>query len=187
MVSKEVMWWYSFGIWPGREDPRWICWHAQLLVGVMGRWVYMKGGWLKGRPRFSGVVVRHITWWFWASRVRLLTMGMDTKWLFFFSCSEFCHTLKWKGLGFTWLPHPDRLWSHWTPCALFLYQSAQSKPTQVWGEETDTISPRKEHLRIHSCVWKPLHLQKEARATVTSSGCVSLKKAILIKCLAYEE
>ena len=80
-----------------------------------------------------------------------------------------------------------RFWSHWTPCALFLYQSAQSKPTQVWGEETDTISPRKEHLRIHSCVWKPLHLQKEARATVTSSGCVSLKKAILIKCLAYEE
>ena len=22
-------------------------------------------------------------------------------------CSEFCHTLKWKGLGFTCLPHPD--------------------------------------------------------------------------------
>ena len=26
---------------------------------------------------------------------------------FFFFCSEFCHTLKWKGLGFTCLPHPD--------------------------------------------------------------------------------
>ena len=26
---------------------------------------------------------------------------------FFFICSEFCHTLKWKGLGFTCLPHPD--------------------------------------------------------------------------------
>ena len=25
----------------------------------------------------------------------------------FFICSEFCHTLKWKGLGFTCLPHPD--------------------------------------------------------------------------------
>ena len=37
MVSKEVMWWYSFGIWPGHEDPRWICWHAWLLVGVIGR------------------------------------------------------------------------------------------------------------------------------------------------------
>ena len=24
----------------------------------------------------------------------------------FFICSEFCHTLKWKGLGFTCLPHP---------------------------------------------------------------------------------
>ena len=24
---------------------------------------------------------------------------------FFFICSEFCHTLKWKGLGFTCLPH----------------------------------------------------------------------------------
>ena len=27
--------------------------------------------------------------------------------LFFFFCSEFCHTLKWKGLGFTCLPHPN--------------------------------------------------------------------------------
>ena len=27
--------------------------------------------------------------------------------LFFFICSEFCYTLKWKGLGFTCLPHPD--------------------------------------------------------------------------------
>ena len=29
--------------------------------------------------------------------------------IFFFCiiCSEFCHTLKWKGLGFTCLPHPD--------------------------------------------------------------------------------
>ena len=26
---------------------------------------------------------------------------------FFFFCSEFCHTLEWKGLGFTRLPHPD--------------------------------------------------------------------------------
>ena len=26
---------------------------------------------------------------------------------FFFICSEFCHTLKWNGLGFTCLPHPD--------------------------------------------------------------------------------
>ena len=26
---------------------------------------------------------------------------------FIFICSEFCHTLKWKGLGFTCLPHPD--------------------------------------------------------------------------------
>ena len=26
---------------------------------------------------------------------------------FFFFCSEFCHTLKWKGLGFTCLPHPE--------------------------------------------------------------------------------
>ena len=26
---------------------------------------------------------------------------------YFFICSEFCHTLKWKGLGFTCLPHPD--------------------------------------------------------------------------------
>ena len=26
---------------------------------------------------------------------------------FFFICSEFCHTLKWKGLRFTCLPHPD--------------------------------------------------------------------------------
>ena len=27
--------------------------------------------------------------------------------LFFFICSKVCHTLKWKGLGFTCLPHPD--------------------------------------------------------------------------------
>ena len=27
--------------------------------------------------------------------------------LIFFICSEFCHTLTWKGLGFTCLPHPD--------------------------------------------------------------------------------
>ena len=27
--------------------------------------------------------------------------------LFFLICSEFCHTLKWNGLGFTCLPHPD--------------------------------------------------------------------------------
>ena len=26
---------------------------------------------------------------------------------FFLICSEFCHTLKWKGLGFTCLPPPD--------------------------------------------------------------------------------
>ena len=26
---------------------------------------------------------------------------------FFLICSEFCHTLKWKGLGLTCLPHPD--------------------------------------------------------------------------------
>ena len=38
----------------------------------------------------------------WATR--------EAQWLFFFFfffCSEFCHTLKWKGLGFTCLPHPD--------------------------------------------------------------------------------
>ena len=29
------------------------------------------------------------------------------RFFFFFICSEFCHTLKWKGLGFTCLPHPD--------------------------------------------------------------------------------
>ena len=27
--------------------------------------------------------------------------------IYFFICSEFCHTLKLKGLGFTCLPHPD--------------------------------------------------------------------------------
>ena len=26
---------------------------------------------------------------------------------FFFFCSEFCHTLKWNGHGFTCVPHPD--------------------------------------------------------------------------------
>ena len=40
---------------------------------------------------------------------------------FFFSiCSEFCHTLKWKGLGFTCLPHPDPP-SHLPP------------PINLWG------------------------------------------------------
>ena len=29
--------------------------------------------------------------------------------IFFFFCSEFCHTLKWKGLGFTCLPHSSTL------------------------------------------------------------------------------
>ena len=32
------------------------------------------------------------------------------KFIYFFICSEFCHTLKWKGLGFTCLPHPDLAW-----------------------------------------------------------------------------
>ena len=33
---------------------------------------------------------------------------LNCKFFFFYSiCSEFCHTLKWKGLGFTCLPHPD--------------------------------------------------------------------------------
>ena len=27
--------------------------------------------------------------------------------LFFFICSEFCHTLKWNSHGFTYDPHPD--------------------------------------------------------------------------------
>ena len=27
--------------------------------------------------------------------------------IFFLICSEFCHTLKWNGLEFTCLPHPD--------------------------------------------------------------------------------
>ena len=41
-----------------------------------------------------------------------LTLPKATSFFFFFNflffiCSEFCHTLKWKGLGFTCLPHPD--------------------------------------------------------------------------------
>ena len=27
--------------------------------------------------------------------------------IFFFICSEFCHTLKWNSYGFTCVPHPD--------------------------------------------------------------------------------
>ena len=41
--------------------------------------------------------------------------------LFIFICSEFCHTLKWKGLGFTCLPHPDPPQVFKTTCSrLFL-------------------------------------------------------------------
>ena len=53
--------------------------------------------------------------WSWMAVSRaLLRVGSNRKkdhsfsfFLFFFICSEFCHTLKWKGLGFTCLPHPD--------------------------------------------------------------------------------
>ena len=43
----------------------------------------------------------------------------------FFICSEFCHTLKWKGLGFTCLPHPDLVFlcqrlTHYRCVGLFL-------------------------------------------------------------------
>ena len=30
-----------------------------------------------------------------------------TEGFFFFFCSEFCHTLRWKSHGFTCVPHPD--------------------------------------------------------------------------------
>ena len=40
--------------------------------------------------------------------------------LFFLICSEFCHTLKWNGLEFTCLPHPD-------PCDLVNW-STRGKP-----------------------------------------------------------
>ena len=34
-----------------------------------------------------------------------LSKNDDSPFLFF--CSEFCHTLKWNGLGFTCVPHPN--------------------------------------------------------------------------------
>ena len=47
----------------------------------------------------------------WSSKVRLFIyffLGfIFYLFIYFFICSEFCHTLKWKGLGFTCLPHPD--------------------------------------------------------------------------------
>ena len=36
-----------------------------------------------------------------------LTLALPILFFFFFFGSEFCHTLKWKGLRFTCLPHPD--------------------------------------------------------------------------------
>ena len=44
--------------------------------------------------------------------------------IIFFICSEFCHTLKWKGLGFTCLPHPDppsHLPPHPLMCHILVY------------------------------------------------------------------
>ena len=45
--------------------------------------------------------------------------------LFFFICSEFCHTLKWNSHGFTCVPHPDppsHLPLHLLPSGSFLSQ-----------------------------------------------------------------
>ena len=40
--------------------------------------------------------------------VSLKSLALTGRFFFFFLiCSEFCHTLKWNGLEFTCLPHPD--------------------------------------------------------------------------------
>ena len=44
------------------------------------------------------------------SHWRAVIMGDCDILVSFFFCSEFCHTLKWKGLGFTCLPHPLVSW-----------------------------------------------------------------------------
>ena len=60
-------------------------WHP-LLTDVAGNILFLKVNQLAFHPFFF-----------------FLLLG------FFFICSEFCHTLKWKGLGFTCLPHPPFL------------------------------------------------------------------------------
>ena len=71
--------------------------------------------------------------------------------IYLFICSEFCHTLKWKGLGFTCLPHPDPP-SHLPPQGLMILISLQSQElsrvlssTTVWKHQFKTS--------IHEC-WK---------------------------------
>ena len=48
-------------------------------------------------------------------------LTQELMWLFFFYCSEFCHTLKWNSHGFTCVPHsnpPSHLPLHPIPVGL---------------------------------------------------------------------
>ena len=53
--------------------------------------------------------------------------------LIFFICSEFCHTLKWKGLGFTCLPHSDPPSHHPPHKWIYLFMFAASSVRELWG------------------------------------------------------
>ena len=105
--------------------------------------------WLKGRCRFSGMKVRHLTWCFWAPRVRLLTVKVDKEWLLYDTFLE-------------------RLSTSWV---ISLMVSTVRVHPGLRGRDRPHLTM--ECLRIHSHVWKPLHLQKETRAMLTSSGCES--------------
>ena len=43
----------------------------------------------------------------WENKYIAEFLPQKWKFVFFFFCSEFCHTLKWNSHGFTCVPHPD--------------------------------------------------------------------------------
>ena len=43
----------------------------------------------------------------WVDSSHQVTKVLELQLIFFFICSEFCHTLKWNSHGFTCVPHPD--------------------------------------------------------------------------------
>ena len=57
-------------------------------------------------PPLEGSQSEHIGWFFFCNNT-FVTRFLINLFIYFFICSEFCHTLKWNSHGFTCVPHPD--------------------------------------------------------------------------------
>ena len=96
--------------WVCQENPKMLC--SQCLAHSRTFFqddvVHVLPHWRASSPWFSPLIWALIFTWnlLWVCfQIRDISAWIFL--FFFLICSEFCHTLKWNGLEFTCLPHPD--------------------------------------------------------------------------------